>query len=83
MWDCRAESSDETNGWMVQKNTFCKGPTLNGFMQYTLSCLDIAAVTKLPNKTLLAVTFTLTNVRSEKFFLVERPTVTFLSAFGG
>lgn len=83
MWDFRAESSDETNGWMVHKNTFCIGTTLNGFIQYTLSWLGISAVTNLPNKTLLAVTFTLTNVWSEKFFLVERPIVTFLSVFWG
>lgn len=83
MWDLRAESSGEVNDWMVQKNTFCKGTTLNGFIQYTLSWLDISAVTKLPNKTLLAVTFTLTNVQSEKFFLVERPVVTFISVFSG
>lgn len=85
MWDFRAESSDETNGWMVQKrkkSTFCKGTTLNGFIQYTLSRPDISAATKLPNKTLLAVTFTLMNVQSEKFFLVERPVVTFISVLG-
>lgn len=83
MWGSRAESRDETNSWMVQKNTSCKGTTVNGFTQYTLSWLDISAVTKLPNKTLLAVTFTLTNVWPEKFFLVERPVVTLLSVFWG
>lgn len=72
MWDLRAE-----------KNTFCKGTTLNGFIRHPRSWLDISAVTKLPNKTLLAVTSTLTNVQSEKFFLVERPFVTFLSVFWG
>lgn len=83
MWDFRADSSNETNGWVVQKSTFCKGTKLNSFTQYTLSWLDISAVTKLPDKTLLAVTFTLTNVQSEKFFRAERPIVTFISVFWG
>lgn len=70
-----------TTGCFRKILSVCKGPPFNGFIQYILSWLDISAVTKLPNETLWAVT--LTNIRSEKFFLVERPVVTFLSVIWG
>lgn len=80
MQDFSVESSNET--WFDDSEKyFRQRNNTYGFVQYTLSQLNIFAVTKLPSKTLLEVTFILTNVQSEKFFLVERPIVIFIPVF--